>query len=80
MNAQVNTRAKFQVVSITKYAYFGGIKIEMAPVYSDDPGHPNKVFWEATPSGKIEMQINNLSAAQQFEVGKEYYVDFSPAS
>lgn len=80
MDAQVKTRAKFEVVSVTKYARFAGVKIEMCPVYSNEPEHPNKAFWEATPNGKIEMQINNLSAAEQFEVGKEYYVDFSPAS
>lgn len=79
MEPQVKTRAKFQVMSITKYAQFTGAKIEMAPVYSDDPSHPNKAFWEATPNGKIEIQINNPLAIQQFEVGKEYYVDFSPA-
>lgn len=79
MDTQVKTRAKFQVMSITKYAHFAGAKIEMAPVYSNDPEHPNRIFWEATPNGKIEMQINNPSAIQQFEVGKEYYVDFSPA-
>jgi hypothetical protein len=79
METQVKTRAKFQVMSITRYALFQGAKIEMTPVYSDDPEHPNRSFWEATPNGKIEMQINNPAALQQFEVGKEYYVDFLPA-
>jgi hypothetical protein len=79
MDVQVKTRTKFQVMSITRYAFFQGAKIEMAPVCNDDPGHPNRSFWEATPNGKIEMQINNPSALQQFEVGKEYYVDFLPA-
>lgn len=79
MEPQVNTRTKFQVISITKYAQFGGARIEMSPVYSNDPEHPNRAFWEATPNGRIEMQINNPSAIQNFEVGKEYYVDFVPA-
>lgn len=79
METQVKTRAKFQVMSITRYAQFSGAKIEMAPVCSEDPDHPNKAFWQATPNGKIEMQINNPSAIQQFEIGKEYYVEFSPA-
>lgn len=78
METKVKTRTKFQVMSITQYALFSGAKIEMAPVYSDDPDHPNRAFWEATPNGKIEMQINNPSALEQFEVGKEYYVDFLP--
>jgi hypothetical protein len=80
MKPQVKTRAKFEVISVTQYARFQGVKVEMTPVYSNDESDPNKAFWEATPNGKIEMQISNPSAAQQFEVGKEYYVDFSPAN
>jgi hypothetical protein len=38
----------------------------------------NKTFWKWTPSGKIEMNVLNPEAANQFEVGKEYYVDFTP--
>jgi hypothetical protein len=33
----------------------------------------------ATPSGQIELQVVNPEAAKRFEVGKTYYVDFSPA-
>ncbi len=79
MESKVKVRAKFEVISITQYARFSGAKIEMAPVHSDESEHPNRAFWQATPNGKIEMQINNPSAIQQFEVGKEYFVEFSPA-
>jgi hypothetical protein len=40
----------------------------------------NKSFWKWTPSGKIELNVLNTDAADQFEVGKEYYVDFTPAN
>ena len=51
----------------------------MQPVYSTDPQHENKAFWEATPSGSIELNINNPEAVKEYELGKEYYVDFTLA-
>jgi len=39
----------------------------------------NKTFYRYTPSGKIELSNLNDVAADQFEVGKEYYVDFTKA-
>ncbi|MGM0882617.1 MAG: hypothetical protein ACQEXQ_16440 [Bacillota bacterium] len=39
----------------------------------------NKRFYKYSPSGKIELCIMNPEAAKQFEVGKSYYVDFTPA-
>lgn len=60
-------------------------------VWTKDPGeegnvhlHPvmmgseeNKAFWNATPAGDITMYITNPTAFSAFEVGKEYYVDFT---
>lgn len=70
------TRAKFKVVS--KDPCETGA-VTFAPVYSSDPKHENKSFWDATPSGTIQMWISNPAAFSQFELGKEYYVDFTPA-
>jgi hypothetical protein len=39
----------------------------------------NQSFYKYTPSGVINMGILNPPAFSQFEVGKEYYVDFSEA-
>lgn len=72
-------RAKFRIEQITTYAGNGGKTVTMRPVYSSDPEHENKKFWDATPSGSIEMFIKSGEAADQFVVGKEYYVDFTPA-
>ncbi|MBW4675964.1 MAG: hypothetical protein KME52_18655 [Desmonostoc geniculatum HA4340-LM1] len=36
-------------------------------------------LWDATPSGRIEMLIQNPDAAAQFQAGKEHYVDFTEA-
>jgi hypothetical protein len=69
-------RAKFKVDS--KDTGESGLVV-LNPVYSTDPNHENKSFWDATPSGKIELWISNPNAFKQFEAGKEYYVDFTQA-
>jgi hypothetical protein len=35
----------------------------------------NKKFWEYTPAADFNFATSNLAAVEQFEVGKEYYVD-----
>lgn len=79
-------RAKFRVSSVEARAWNGSKKpdhwsITMEPVTrdSDDPDSENTSFWEATPSGKLEIQTTNKDAADRFTPGREYYLDFTPA-
>jgi hypothetical protein len=60
-----------------KAANNGG-EVQLCPVYSNDANHENKAFWEATPSGLLTMSIKS-DAIAQFELGQEYYLDFTPA-
>lgn len=69
-------RAKF-VVSKVEFYSENSRQIVMKPVYSQDPNHENKSFWDATPSGELTMTINNRRAAEFFIPGQEYYIDFS---
>ncbi len=39
----------------------------------------NDIFFKWTPSGQLSMGTINEVAAEQFEVGKEYYLDLTPA-
>ncbi len=39
----------------------------------------NKAFWDATPTGSLQLGVVNPEAWKQFELGKSYYLDFSPA-
>lgn len=73
-------RAKFVVLSIKRYDRNSGMnaEVEMRPVYSSDPKHENKAFWDATPSGQLTMAIKS-DAADYFEPGAEYYLDFTKA-
>ena len=74
-------RAKFRVTAIKRQVGWNGhlIVVEMAPVTSNDPASEDVSFWTATPSGSINMQIDNPDAHGCFELGKYYYVDFSEA-
>lgn len=47
------------------------------PVADSSP--ENKIFWEATPSGRIELGLVNPGAVAELELMKEYYVDFTEA-
>lgn len=52
-------------------------KVVLIPVVDDN--EENKAFFEATPSGEIQMSILNQPALDEFEVGSQYYVDFTKA-
>tara|TARA_R100001143_G_scaffold63314_1_gene69676 strand:- start:3370 stop:3636 length:267 start_codon:yes stop_codon:yes gene_type:complete len=87
----MSVRAKFQVnaierVATTKqnpttkeYEPSEVVSIRMTPVYSDDPKSENRRFWEASPSGALELCCANPAAVEQFKLGGEYYLDFTPA-
>ena len=88
----MTVRAKFKCISISrglgsrkddegKYVECELRTVKLQPVYGNgDPSHENAKFWNATPSGFIELGVINLEAAEGFEIGQEYYVDFSPAA
>lgn len=55
--------------------------IHLSPVYANnDPKHENSKFWDASPSGGLTLGTINPSAWEYFELGKEYYLDFTKAS
>jgi hypothetical protein len=70
-------RAKVKVASITDYGSSKGVK--MHPVTS--PGHNdvNKSWSKWTPEGSFEMRITNPEAFNQFQVDRDYFVEFTPA-
>jgi hypothetical protein len=85
MNPKV--RAKFRVNSITRqqFSVWKDGKtipqevqtIALVPVC--DGSEENKKFFASTPTGKIELGTINLESAQQIELNKDYYIDFTPA-
>ncbi len=77
-----DVRAKFKVISIkqTLNGQEPVSVIELSPVYGNgDPEHENTKFFKWTPSGSINLGCVNKTTADKFELGKEYYVDFTKA-
>lgn len=91
----MSIRAKFKVQKVeasqTMRKKLGGADNEyetveirtimLQPVYAvnGDPNHENTKFWNASPSGEIKLGTINQSAWEAFELGGEYYVDFTKA-
>ncbi len=78
----MTVRAKFVLNSITVTKHWDRNKgnlhtLKFTPVTSGSL--ENEAFYAATPSGSIELSVLNDSASLNFELGKEYFVDFSPA-
>ena len=82
----MSVRAKFSVKSktITSSGYkdregklVAQTSVKLEPVHGGS--EENKRFFSASPSGSIELGILNQFAADQFEIGKEYYIDFTEA-
>ena len=73
----MTVRAKFSCISITKYTYPGST-VTLIPVY--DHTIPEDVrYAKATPSGTIQLMIDNPPAEEHFQLGQAYYVDFAKA-
>lgn len=78
----MTVRAKFKVDSITRTKHWDKSKgeihtIKLSPVSGGSP--ENAEFYAATPCGQISLDTLNEAAGKQFELGGEYYVDFTPA-
>ena len=69
-------RAKFKVTEKTQLE--AGFRVRLCAVYGTGDSE-NAKFFKYTPNASIDMSVMSETAAAQFEVGKEYYVDFTPA-
>lgn len=70
--------ARFFVHEMTRTAYNPAhAAITLKPAYR---GQENKAWAEATPSGEIKMQVNNVAAVDQFDQwfreGKDIAITF----
>ena len=72
----MSVRAKMKVGSI-ELQQGGGGSVVLFPVASGSA--ENEQFYKYTPSGKLELSTINADAIGQFELGKEFYIDISPA-
>jgi hypothetical protein len=58
---------------------WNGIKPICSVVLTAATGDDNKTWARYTPSGRIELSIDNPDAYDAFEIGKAYFVDFTEA-
>lgn len=73
----MTVRAKFYVSEVTRTAYQpDAAQIKMQAVTR---GEDNKEWAKYTPVANLSMSILNPAAAEQFELGAEYFIDFTPA-
>lgn len=73
----MTVRAKFLCQSIQKAEDDSYRTIHMTPVTADT--EENKSWSKYTPGGLLQMHISNPAAFEQFEQGKEYFIDIQPA-
>lgn len=89
MTSPKTVKAKFFVTEI-KYLSNGhpeesqAAQVKLAPVFGNLAGNgdndENAMWSKYTPQGEISMTINNPDAVEVFEIGKPYYVEFTPAN
>lgn len=72
----MTVRAKFRCTA--KNQSESGYTLIFEPVTSGSA--ENDSFYKWTPWGKLEMGTVNPEAAEQFEPGKTYYLDFTSAA
>jgi hypothetical protein len=72
----MSVRAKFRVVSNEQSGET--VSIRLSPVQSGS--EENKEFFKYTPGGEIHLSVVNPAASEQFKIGEEMYVDFTPAT
>lgn len=73
--------ARFYVAEVKKIAYGGGTPQCAVVLQAATRGEENKSWAAATPSGRVEMHINNGPAGEWFEamLGKDVAITFAEA-
>jgi hypothetical protein len=69
-------RAEFTVTKVAKTTW-GGTELTLSPQY-DQTIPEDRRFQKGTPSGELHMLVDNPPAVEFFELGKPYYLDFTP--
>lgn len=73
---------RFRVSEIALLGY--GTRVKLSAMHTADADAPPEVieeirsFYEATPNGSFEAVVRNDAAAEQFEVGRDYYLSIVP--
>ena len=75
------TRAKFTLQSIERTRHWNGkdeiFNLKFSPVTGTS--EENKRFFEASPSGSLQLGTVRAEIAAGMKLGGEYYLDITPA-
>lgn len=69
-------RCKFKCIN--KVDNPDGVEVRFEPVVTGSD--ENDKFFKFTPWGELKFGTINKDAADQFEIGSEYYLDLTPAA
>lgn len=75
----MSVRAKLQLTEITEHSWNPSARTLKFEARYDTSTPEDLRFSKATPSAALEMQVDNPAALEQFKLGEDYYVDFTPA-
>ena len=70
-------RCKFTVESVTHHAY-GGRDVKLRTAYDEPLSKEDRAFSNATPTGSMEITIQNSKVFDVFKPGVKVYVDVIP--
>ena len=73
----MSVRAKMKCEGVELRGDEEGVTVSLRPVSCGS--EENEKFYKYTPGGQLLLSTINAAAMEQFEVGKEYFVDISPA-
>jgi len=78
----MTVRAKVKLTCITRKEFTEGYPISTTVRFDcqyDTSIPEDQRFAKATPSGHIELQVDNPAALEQLVASKDYYIDIVPA-
>lgn len=70
-------RAKFQLQEIRQHIYNSQQRTFVFYPVSADGTPENDRFCKYTPSGKLEIMVDNPAVIEQWKLGDYYYADFT---
>ncbi|CAJ3071060.1 Uncharacterised protein [Burkholderia pseudomallei] len=73
----MSVRCKMRLNAVVGQSW-GGVKAVFNCEY-DNTIEEDRRFQKATPTGMLELQIDNPAAIEQLVIGKSYYFDMTPA-
>lgn len=71
-------RALFTVTGITRNHWNPDSATIRFDCQYDQQIPEDQRFYDATPTGHVEMLVNNPRAIEEFALGKKFYADFVP--